>query len=96
MKKIWKYPITLEPFQDIEMPVGAKILSLHKQGSRHEDEIYIWCLVKTENEREIRHFMFVQTGDEILCNNDECEYVGTLWLMNGSHVLHLLELKKGT
>lgn len=93
MKTIWKYPITLEQFQDIEIPAGAEILSLHKQGSRQEDEIYIWCLVETDNPLETRHFMFVATGNAITC--EECNYIGTLWLMSGSYVLHLLELLKG-
>jgi hypothetical protein len=93
MKTIWKYPITLEPIQEIEMQKGAEILTFHKQGSRHEDEMYIWCLVHTKNEKEKRTFLLVSTGD--LDIPEKAEYVGTIWLLNGSHVIHLLELKKG-
>jgi len=94
MITIWKYKISLEHSQDIEMPADSRILVLHKQGSRQEDEIYLWCLVDTDKPKETRSFFFAITGEELLCGKN-CNYVGTLWLMNGNYVLHLFELLKG-
>jgi hypothetical protein len=93
MKTIWKYEIKLEPVQSIDMPIGAEILTLHKQGSRREDEVYVWCLLDTEKPTETRSFLLVETGEEIHCEN--CEYVGTLWFLTGTHVVHMVEIKKG-
>ena len=93
MKTIWKYSIKLEPIQSIDMPVGAEILTLHKQGSRREDEVYLWCLVDSDMPKETRSFLFVETGEEI--NFDNSEYIGTLWFLTGTHVVHLVEIKKG-
>lgn len=93
MKTIWKYNINIEGIQNISMPRGAEILTLHKQGSRQDDEVYIWCLVDTDEPLEMRHFMLITTGEEILC--EVYNYIGTLWLMNGNYVVHLIEMLKG-
>jgi len=90
MKKVWKYKVTLELEQDIELPVGCKILALNKQGNRNEDEIYLWCLIDPDSPMETRHFLLTPTFEELPENI--LDYVGTLWLMNGSYVLHLFRL----
>lgn len=90
MKTIWKYKVSLEPMQTIEMQKDAEILTFHKQGSRQDDEMYIWCLVHTKNPTEKREFMLTSTGD--LEIPDNASYVGTIWLMSGNYELHLWEL----
>lgn len=92
MKTVWKYKVELVDVQNIEMKQGAEILVLQKQGNRHEDEIYIWCIVDTDAPTEVNTFHLIPTGTEILENT---KYIGTLWLMNGSYVLHMFEGKKG-
>lgn len=93
MRTVWKYKIILEREQAIDIPEGAKIVSFHKQGTRHEDDIFIWCLVDTDNPKETRRFFLLETG-EPLDGLGDLEYIDTLRFMAGTHVLHLFE-KKG-
>lgn len=85
MKAVWKF--TLHPYARNMMPVGAKPLSVHAQGS----DICMWALVDTEAELEDRQFVIVGTGHEV--HDHAGEFVGTALLADGRLVLHVFESK---
>lgn len=87
MSSVWKFE--LSPNADIEMPVGAQILSVHGQ----RDAICLWALVDPDAEKETRRFVVVGTGSRF---NADCkmEYLGTAFLHGESLVFHAFELVK--
>jgi hypothetical protein len=85
MKTIWKY--ALHPYTSHMMPVGAKLLSVHAQGS----EICLWALVDTEAALEERKFVVVGTGHKVPENAGQ--FIGTALLCLGVLVLHVFEEK---
>lgn len=84
MKTVWKY--TLTPEATLEMPVGAKILSVQAQ----QDEVVMWALVDTEAKLEKRGFLVYGTGNQIPYHN--VQYLGTAQLSEGSLVFHVFEV----
>lgn len=86
-KQIWKFEI--KPNQDIiEMPKGAKILTVQNQNGN----ACIWALVDPENEKEKRHFEVFGTGHNIHYNAaTERKYINTFQLEDGRLVFHLFE-----
>jgi hypothetical protein len=82
MKRIYKYE-----FKEgsIEMPIGAKILSIQNQ----DDRLYIWALVDTDAECEFRYFTIVGTGHDFP-EADEFNYINTI--QDGPFVWHIFEL----
>lgn len=88
-KTIWKYEITPSDFQEIIMPVGAKILDVQTQG----DTPCIWALVNPNyTDTEVRIFEVFATGVPIKYDMGvQREYIGTFQLMGGGLVFHLFE-----
>ncbi len=61
-RTIWKYPLDLaDDIQEIEMPAGARVVSVAMQG----DSPTIWALVHPEQPLEKRHFSIHGTGHAI-------------------------------
>jgi len=60
--KIFKYRIPAGDSSSIEMPVGAKILSV---GVQNVNEIYIWALVDEMAKKEVRVFYVFGTGHDV-------------------------------
>lgn len=64
--KIYKYPLRVQNEQTLELPRGAKMLSLQPQpqtdGQLH---LCLWALVPTEAPMEERTFRVVETGQEL-------------------------------
>lgn len=94
MKTVWKYKIDMTHLQTLQMPEGAQVLSLQKQGSRSEDDMFLWCLVNTDRPMRERTFVLVGTGESI-DDLPGAEYVATMQFIRGVYVYHLFELKKG-
>ena len=90
MKTIWKFNIQrIKEVQNIEMPVGAKVLSIQTQ----RNEAFIWALVDPEAVRENRSFIIYGTGHDI---NDieNLTYIDTyqVGFMLDILVFHLFEI----
>ena len=85
MKRIYKY--TLKPSCSFEMPIGAKILSVHEQYG----EARMWAMVDTDNKIEARKFRSYGTGHPMPDNPGD--YIGTFLIENGSLVFHVFEEK---
>lgn len=81
---IYKYPLTLDGFsEEIEMPLGARILTLQTQG----DIPTLWAIVDPRELMETRLFGAIGTGHPVPANGS---YVGT-W-QDGPYVWHLFEI----
>lgn len=87
MKTIWKYD--LEPACLIEMPIGAKVLSIHQQ----KGQICLWALVDPEADYEVRHFVFHGTGHHIN-EKGPLNFVGTAQFHEGEFMFHVFEVMR--
>lgn len=94
MKTVWKYIL---PVQDevieLEMPQEAKILHVGTQ----QEQVCLWALVESEQEKEIRRFRIHGTGHPLANNagtgyNTFDTYVGTTMMLDGRLVWHVFEL----
>jgi hypothetical protein len=84
---IFKYHLDTVDIQSIDMPLGAKILSLQTQN-----EIpCLWALVDTEAIIVKRTFRILGTGHQMF-DNIPCKYIGTYQLIKEGMVFHCFEL----
>jgi hypothetical protein len=87
MRTVYKYPIEIKGVQELDMPVGASVLTVQIQRGRP----CIWAIVDPEQaEINPRSFRLAGTGhpidgDDVLC------YIGTFQLSEGDLVFHLFE-----
>lgn len=84
MSQVWKF--VLQPEIEVEMPKGAKLLSVACQGS----EICLWAKVDPNAGNETRSFVGYGTGHEIP-DDMHLEFVGTALLDGGAMVFHIFE-----
>ena len=86
MKTIWKFPLEVADEQIIEMPRGAKILSVRIQ---HEVPC-LWALVDTAQRINVpRTIRIYGTGHNVSSLPDDSEHVGMLFLEDGYLVFHV-------
>lgn len=85
MRTIWKYEVYPDLF-NVEMPIGAKILSCQVQNRT----IQMWALVDTGNKLETRQFVVFGTGQEI--NDYNLQFIAT-FQPDPYLVFHLFEIK---
>jgi hypothetical protein len=90
MKTIWKYE--LKPECELEMPLGAEILTIQMQFG--EDTVpfehpRLWALVDLGVEKEKRSFCTYGTGHSL--PDKPGRYIGTFQLDSGSLVFHVFE-----
>lgn len=87
MKSIWKFPLQDQPGRQIvEMPKGARILSLQMQRGVPT----IWALVDLptiEDELPCQAFFIYGTGWEM--PDSPGDYVGTYQSVSGRYVWHV-------
>ena len=91
VNKIYKYHIPIADEFELELPVGAKILTYQVQN----DKGYIWAIVDiTEGiiVKKVKFRMF-GTGHSITEEIDELEYIGTIQIFDNSLVWHLFKVK---
>ena len=85
MKAIYKYPLNTNSEIEIEMPVGAQLLTVETQNN----EPQMWAIVDTLKNPELRFFRVVLTGDPI-GTVDELAYLGSFIIDNGL-IYHVFE-----
>ena len=83
MKRVYKYPIIVDEYFSLELPIGAKILTVDAQDNCP----YLWVLVNPENISETRRFRFAGTGHNIIEDGD---YIGTVQIRG--FVWHIFEI----
>ena len=72
MITIFKYELKITDEQKIDIPEGAKILSVQMQG----DTPCLWAMVNTKNKLESRSIAIIGTGNPCWC--PEWDFVGTI------------------
>ena len=73
MLTIYKYPVSSEKYISLDMPAGAKILSVQEQ----DEETQIWALVNPENQTATRDFATFETGALISEEESRLHFIGT-------------------
>ena len=87
-KKIFKYEILLVGLYEINLPIGAHILSVSAQ----DGDLFIWVLVDPMAGLERRCFEWFATGEDIRCDiGIDREYIDTVYIADGRLVYHLFE-----
>lgn len=84
MKTVWKYALE-STNQTIDMPAGAKILTVQSQ---YESPV-IWALVEPEMPTESRKFVVYGTGHPA---PEAGQYLGTFQIEKGRLVFHVFEV----
>ncbi len=84
---IFKYTLEVQDFQKIELPIGAKILTIQIQHGHCR----LWALCdKLPNKKEPRNIAIYGTGNPI---PENCgEYIATFQMHNGDLVFHAFEI----
>ncbi|MFW9989348.1 MAG: hypothetical protein ACFFC3_11890 [Candidatus Odinarchaeota archaeon] len=89
-QKIWKYPINTQEVNFVlEMPEGAKLLNFDVQRGTPT----LWALINPNNKFEKRFFRFIGTGD-IIEEEDDLNFIGTIQMADGTLIFHLFEVIK--
>ena len=88
IKTIWKFELETKDNILVQIPKGAKILTVETQ---HEQPC-MWALVDPNKETETRHFEIFGTGHPINYGMGvDRSYIGTYQLDNGGLVFHVFE-----
>lgn len=85
MRTIWKYDLQVKDNQFVNMPRGARVLSVQAQN----DFPCIWAEVDSEQPKEPRMFVMYGTGHPMV--GQSSLYVGTFQLRGGQLVFHVYE-----
>lgn len=90
MKTIWKFNVKITDSQEIEMPKGAKVLTVQMLAGH----INLWAIVDTDAEKVKRTFHVYGTGNplpEIDLMRQTRSYVGTVQQAE-FYVWHVFEI----
>jgi hypothetical protein len=89
MRTIHKFPVVIDDQFSIEMPVGAEVLSVHRQGGG----IFVWAIVDSKAAVERRCFAVRGTGHPLRGN--EGRFIGTVLTNGDALVWHIFENPMG-
>jgi len=98
MKTVWKKQLQAVTIQEVEVPVGAKMLTVDEQYN----EIMVWFLCDDDVELEKREIIVVGTGINAPNNMEDYTYIGSAILLGpplhdpntqGQYVFHVFEHK---
>ena len=81
---IWKFPLQVADFQEVQMPKGAAVLCVQTQG----ETPCLWAQVDPSAETIRRAFKMYGTGHKIKEDGFE-HYVGTFQIRSGTLVFHV-------
>lgn len=86
MLTIWKFGLPLEDKVAIEMPEGAKVLSVGVQ----QGNPCIWAMVNARAPKVLRSFYVHGTGHRVDIPYD-ARFIGTIQLLDGGLVFHVFD-----
>jgi hypothetical protein len=87
MQYIYKYPLAPADRQTVELPKGARMLSVGDQGG----SVFLWALVNPELPTTNRKIRCIGTGHPIAKIDPDIRFLGTVMLLGGSLVFHFFE-----
>lgn len=85
---IWKFPIPFSDDGHVEMPAGARLLTVALQRR----ELCVWAAVDTEAPTVRRRFAIRGTGHPLRTVGPMTPFVGTFFLDGGALVFHVFDL----
>lgn len=88
--RIWKFPLEITDEQTVELPAGARLLTVQMQkqyGDRRETPC-LWAIVDPEAPRVRLRFRIVGTGNPFP-DAEDCSYLSTFQLEDGALVFHV-------
>ncbi len=77
MKTVWKKELQVVTVQQIEIPVGSKILTVGEQ----DNNLMLWFLCDDDVELEKREIIIVGTGNNAPDNIEDYTYIATTILL---------------
>jgi hypothetical protein len=86
VKTVWKFPLKVSDFLEVEMPSGAEVVHLGTARARP----CVWALVDDQNPKVLRRFRLTATGEPMADFHPDWRFVGTLQL--GANDCHLWDL----
>ena len=90
MRIIYKYPIIIHDHISIEMPQGAKVLTVQMQRGIP----CIWATVDPDNEPATKYFRLAGTGHPITERTSQLlKYIGSFQMEEETLIFHLFEIE---
>lgn len=89
MNTIWKYQLDICDDQFLQLPNGAKILTVQIQ----QETVQLWACVDPDLTLIPRQIRIHITGHDVT-NHDKLKYISTFQLQNGNLVFHVFEVLK--
>lgn len=88
MAAVWKFPLTTDPDQEIEIPAGAEPLTV---GFDPTGALCLWAAVDPDAERVRRAIRIAATGDALKATPIAvaARYIGSI--QTGPLVLHIFD-----
>jgi hypothetical protein len=83
--RIWKWTLTITDLQSLEMPHGAKIITVQVQHG----EPQLWALCDENAEKEKRNIAIYGTGNPV--PDVPGTYIGTFQVRDGLLVFHVFD-----
>lgn len=85
--RVWKWTLAAIDRQTIEMPAGAKLLTVQMQG----DMPQLWALCDNATiAKQKRHIAIYGTGNPM--SDEPGDYIATFQMHSGSLVFHAFEV----
>ena len=85
MKTVWKFPLRVANSQAVQIPAGAKLLTVQAQGMA----VCLWALCDSAALPEPRYIAIHGTGHEVY--DGLLEYISTFQMQGGALVFHAFE-----
>lgn len=84
MKTIYKYPLQVTDYQEVQIPWDAQLLSVQVQNGTP----CLWALVETTRQKERVVIDIYGTGNPIEADLHERDFIDTFQMHGGSLVFH--------
>lgn len=88
MFKVWKYDVPIDDYFELNMPIGAQVLTVDVQAERP----CLWALVDPDMPKEKRRFRFAGTGHPINEPENRLRFINTFQMRGGSLIFHIFEV----
>jgi len=89
MKTIWKFELTPNRLQSVQIPFGGQILSVHANA---DNAPMLWVLVDPDMPRRERYLGIYTTNTEL--PDEPGRYIGSFFIYEGSLEFHLFEMEE--
>ncbi len=85
--KVFKYPLTITGKQSINLPAGAKILTVQVQ----KGDPYLWALVNEQTVLTEAKIIHTYGTGHVVTGPVKSSYIGTYQIHEGDLVFHVFE-----